>query len=142
MDADAYSAEEVVILSLPVSLPYPIHDATYERANGEVEYRGEFYHLVKQKVERDTLFMVCVKDREQKRIETAINEYANISNNLPAGTKHTLDFFGKLFKDYTSAGSTETSLKLELKYDFLFAFYSQGIIKHVFPVDSPPPELG
>ena len=43
LDADAYSSEEVVVLTVPVSLPYPVHDEGYQRANGEVEYNGEYY---------------------------------------------------------------------------------------------------
>lgn len=141
LDADAYSKEEVVILTLPVSLPYPIHDATYERARGDVEYAGEFYHLVKQKVENDTLFMVCVKDPQQKRLQRTINEYTNLSNNLPAATKHTMDLLGKLFKDYTSTAFAEPARHLVLSYDLLFAVGTFEIIHRAFPVDAPPPEL-
>jgi hypothetical protein len=141
LDADAYSSEEVVILSIPVSLPYPIHDAGYERATGEVEYNGEFYHLVKQKIENDTVFMVCVKDKQQKQLQQAMNEYTNLANNLPATTKHTMDLLGKLFKDFTATGFTHASFTLALKYDILFAEYEFSFIAPALPVDSPPPEI-
>jgi hypothetical protein len=141
LDADAYSSQDVVVLTIPISLPYPIHEANYERADGELMYHGEFYHLVKQKVENDTLFMVCVKDLQQKRLEQTINEYTNLANNLPASTKHTMDLLGKLFKDYTSTGFTTPSLaRAGQKIDLLFALYEFSFTGPTLTVDSPPPE--
>lgn len=142
LDADAYSSEEVVVLTLPFSLPYPIHDPGYERADGEVEFGGEFYHMVKQKVENDTLFMVCIRDVEQKRIQKTINEYTSLTGNLPADAKQAIDHLGKLFKDYTAEFSSGISKHLVLKYDLLFANDSFEIMQHQLTIDSPPPELG
>jgi hypothetical protein len=141
LDADAYSSEEVIVLTVPISLPYSIHDAEYERANGELEYNGEYYQLVKQKVENDTLFMVCVKDHQQKRLDRTMNEYSNLANNLPTSAKNALDLMGKLFKDFTSTSFTTPSMDLVLRYDILFATDDFLIIQQVFPIDSPPPEL-
>jgi hypothetical protein len=141
LDADAYSSKEVVVLTLPVSLPYPIHDPTYERANGEIEYKGEFYQLVKQKVENDTLFMVCVKDHDQKRLNEAINEYTDLTNNLPAGSKRAMDLLGKLFKDFTSIDSFMPSFAPNLSDGILFPFTSSLIIQLPLSVESPPPEF-
>lgn len=141
LDADAYSSEEVVVLTLPVSLPYPIHDPNYKRADGEIEFHGEFYQLVKQKVENDTLFMVCVKDHHQKRLNETVNEYTNLTNNLSTATKHTMDLFGKLFKDYTNTVFTTPALALNLSFDIILGSPDFSVIQQSFPVDSPPPEL-
>ena len=140
LDADAYSSEEVVVLTVPVSLPYPVYDEGYQRASGEVEYHGEYYQLVKQKIENDTLFMVCVKDHHQKRLDRTMNEYTNLANNLPASAKHTMDLMGKLFKDFTATSFITPSMDLVLKYDILFSVDEFLIIQQVFPIDSPPPE--
>lgn len=142
LDADAYSSSEVVVLTMPLSLPYPIHNPGYERADGEVEYRGEFYHLVKQKVENDTLFIVCVKDSEQKRIQQTMNEYTNLTNNIPADAQKTIDLLGKLFKDFTSPFSTGPAKLLVLKYDIVFDFVSSNVDERALSVESPPPRLG
>jgi len=140
LDADAYSSEEVVVLTVPVSLPYPVHDEGYQRASGELEYHGEYYQLVKQKIENDTLFMVCVKDQHQKRLDRTMNEYTNLTNNLPSSAKHTMDLMGKLFKDFTATSFITPSMDLVLKYDILFSVGEFLIIQQVFPIDSPPPE--
>ena len=140
LDADSYSSEEVVVLTIPVSLPYPVYDEGYQRANGELEYNGEYYQLLKQKIENDTLFMVCVKDHQQKRLDRTMNEYTNLANSLPTSAKHTMDLMGKLFKDFTGTSFTTPSMVLVLKYDILFSEDNFSIIQQVFPIDSPPPE--
>ncbi|HEY5917992.1 MAG TPA: hypothetical protein VIU13_11345 [Chryseolinea sp.] len=140
LDADSYSSEEVVVLTIPVSLPYPVYDEGYQRANGELEYKGEYYQLLKQKIENDTLFMVCVKDHQQKRLDRTMNEYTNLANSLPTSAKHTMDLMGKLFKDFTGTSFTTPSMVLVLKYDILFSEDNFSIIQQVFPIDSPPPE--
>lgn len=142
LDADAYTSEEVVVLTVPISLPYPLHEATYQRAEGNVEYNGEFYHLVKQKVENDTLFMVCVKDQQQKRLHRTMNEYTKLANNLPSSTKHTMDLLGKMFKDFTAPANVAASFRLVSKYDILFTLNDVLIIQQAPAVDSPPPEFG
>ena len=141
LDADVYLAEDAVILTIPLSLPYPIHEANYERATGEFEYKGESYHLVKQKIENDTLFAVCVKDQQQKKLDYVMNEYTNLTNNLPASTKHTLDLLGKLFKDYTSPTFSLHATLLAWSVEIVFAEKSFPIQQLEFAVDSPPPEL-
>ena len=141
LDADAYSSEDVVVLTIPVSLPYPIYDASYERANGEVEYNGEIYQLVKQKIENDTLFMVCVKDHQQKHLQKTMTEYTNLANSLPASTKHTMDLLGKLFKDFAGTSFAIPSKKLALKYNILYEERDSAVIQQALSIDSPPPKL-
>ena len=141
LDADAYSSQDVVVLSVPLSLPYPMHDANYERANGDVEYNGEFYQLVKQKIENDTLFMVGVKDHQQKHLQQTMNEYTNLANSLPASTKHTMDLLGKLFKDFAGTNFVIPSKTLALKYKILYEENDAVVIQQASAIDSPPPEL-
>jgi hypothetical protein len=101
LDAEQYATRDLVVITIPVALPYPIQQNGYERVNGEFQYNGEFYNLVKQRLENDTLFLVCIKDHEERSLVDAFSEYTSMTNNLPSNAKHTLEMFGKLFKDYT-----------------------------------------
>jgi hypothetical protein len=141
LDAEAYSSQEVVVLTVPISLPYPIHDPNYQRADGEVEHNGEFYLLVKQKVENDTLYMVCIKDHGQRHIQRTMNDYTKLSNNLPANTKHAMDLLGKMFKDFTPVNFSTSAVELALSYNITFGVNDDFILNAGLPVDSPPPEM-
>ncbi len=104
LDAETYSSQDLIVFAVPMSLPYPLQQEGYERVDGEFEYQGEYYRLVKQRLDKDTLFMVCIKDQSKKKLVKVLNEYSNYANNLPVGADRTLDMFSKLFKDY-AAGS-------------------------------------
>lgn len=80
LDTDSYSSNDVVVFSVPLSLPY-VQQQSYERVNGEFEYQGQYYSLVKQRFENDTLFLVCIKDQHKKKLVNVLNEYSNLVNN-------------------------------------------------------------
>lgn len=140
LDADQYSSEDLIVLTIPVSLPYPIQQNGFERVNGEFEYQGEFYNLVKQRLENDTLFMVCIKDHQEKKLVNAMSEYTNLANSLPSSAKHTIDLFGKLFKDYTSTELTCISSGKEWCLNISFTEETFELLQKDYPILSPPPK--
>ena len=100
LDNDRYSTEETILLKIPVAVPYQIDSEDYERVDGEFEHQGEFYRLVKQKYQNDTLFMVCIKDHTSKRIEQALTDYVKTFTDKPIDAKHSGKVATNLVKDY------------------------------------------
>ncbi len=74
-DADQYDASQEITIKIPLTVPYMADDADYKRVDGAFEHNGQFYRLVKQKYEKDTLIVVCVPDVENKRINQALSDY-------------------------------------------------------------------
>ena len=66
LDNQDVEGQELFEVKIPISLPYWQNMTAYERVDGRFEHNGEFYTLFKQKVQNDTLHLVCVKDHEQK----------------------------------------------------------------------------
>ncbi|HEX6890362.1 MAG TPA: hypothetical protein VF141_06710, partial [Chryseolinea sp.] len=87
LDNDQYLEEQTVTLKVPMTLPYHL-DSEYERVDGEIEHDGEFYRLVKQKLQKDTLYIVCIKDQGSKRIKQALADYVKTFTDKPADAKH------------------------------------------------------
>ena len=140
LDAGNYSKGETFVLTFPLSLPYPVGEYDYKRVNGEFEFRGESYRLVKQKVENDTVFIVCLRDSESTKIAAAFNDFTKLSHNLPATNKKALNFLAKLYKDFKS---TEFRMLYQsrMMYERVYiAFESFDPGSRDLPVDSPPPE--
>src|SRR4051812_11603943 len=54
LDAGEYLENQAITIALPITIPYAT-DRDYERVDGEFEYKGEFYKLVKQQLKNDTL---------------------------------------------------------------------------------------
>jgi hypothetical protein len=140
LDAETYSNDDAIVLTVPLALPYPVQ-GNYQRIDGDFEYKGESYRLVKQKLENDTLFIVCIKDKENARIAAAYSDFTKLTNNLPASNKKALSFLTKLHKDFKS---TEFKIlyKSRLMYErTYFAAADPQPIPASYSIDSPPPEL-
>lgn len=100
LDADRYETSETVTIKIPITLPYAPDRDVFERVDGKFEYQGEFYRLVKQKFSKDTLTVICVRDKTEKNIQHALVNYVRTfgENQLPgkAQTKFSISFV----KDY------------------------------------------
>ncbi len=96
-----YSDDETVTLKVPMAIPYHIDSDEYERVDGEIEHQGEFYRLVKQKLVKDTLYIVCIKDTESKRLKQALADYVKTFTDKPSTPNHHQTNIASTFiKDY------------------------------------------
>lgn len=139
-DAGHYTADDEVVLSLSLSLPYPVHAGEYKAPSPKsFEYLGEHYTVVRQKVEGNEVQLVCVRNARQNKLALAMTDYSKAVNNLPAG--HALQVVAKFFKDYQST----TGLSI---CHAMTGFYIQLPSSRIsltfpdvhYPVISPPPE--
>lgn len=135
LDDFRYEEYETVTLKVPLTIPY-YGDTKYERASGEIEYAGEFYRLVKQKFEKDTLYIVCIKDTQGKRIKQALADYVKTFSEHSANDQSkTIPSF---IKDYIN---NEFSLQIAgsgWNRDIQFGLTEQKV-KSISPSFIPPP---
>ena len=138
LDNDQYDASQTVVLKFPMTLPYQTDQESYERVEGKFEHRGEFYRLVKQKLEKDTLYIVCIKDQDGKRIAAALSDYVKTYTDKPADAKQTLKSF-TFIKDFLPTTTQIQSASLGWNHDVYppsaTAFYASVPARHA----SPPP---
>ena len=141
LDAEAYSSGETIVLTIPLTLPYPPQQEGFHRVNGEFDYNGEHYKLVKQKLDKDVLYLVCLKDTKAKKIATAFSDYSKLANDLPSDSKQTRNMLGKLFKDFNSPIITlQPRINLLLR-EIRFVEPRPLLSSQDFTIDSPPPEV-
>lgn len=100
LDNKQYSEHETVTLKVPMAVPYHIDVNEFERVDGEIEYKGEYYRLIKQKLEKDTLYIVCIKDQDSKRINQALADYVKTFTDKPANTKQSSKHLTSFIKDF------------------------------------------
>jgi len=142
LDADQYASEDIEVLTIPMNLPYSIYqEGNYEEAEGEFEHNGSYYNIVKQKIENDTLYLVCVRNHQHKKLVSRMNEYSNLMNNVPANTKHTQQLFGKLFKDYTSSKLASIVHHEGWNFTTRFGEFTPAVLVRDYPILSPPPKF-
>jgi hypothetical protein len=77
-DEDGYAREHEVTIKVPITVPYQSDSREYVRVNGEFEHEGDVYKMVKQRLQRDTLYIVCVKDNTSKKINRGVDRLCKI----------------------------------------------------------------
>lgn len=110
LDSDNYTEAETFTLKVPLAVPYNDDAKDYKRANGEIEYKGEYYRLVKQKLCNDTLYMVCLKDQNSKKLKQVLKDYVNTFTDKPVNTsRQTSELPPGFSKDYLALHITLVS---------------------------------
>jgi hypothetical protein len=139
LDNHRYSEDETILLKIPVAVPYQIDSEDYERVDGEFEHEGEFYRLVKQKYQNDTLFMVCIKDHTTKRIEQAVADYVKTFTDKPVDAKHNGKVINIFIKDFLPSHITIKSISTGWHSEFVFGRKTPGLTDLDQSIISPPP---
>jgi len=141
LDTKNYSSEETITLKIPFSLPYWMDSREYERVNGEFQYQGEFYQLVEQKLEKDTLYVVCIKDANEQKLHHAMTAYVKLTNDLPASSHKNVKLFSSLMKDYVKGiGAEILRIQVGWSQENEYGDSSFHFLTLTVPVFSPPPE--
>lgn len=99
LNADNYKEAETVTFKFHLSVPY-FTNQDFERGEGQFEYNGEYYHLVKKSYANDTLQLVCIKNHDSKRITTALNDFVKTFTDQPTNTGKSSVEISSLIKDY------------------------------------------
>lgn len=139
-DSDEYERQHEVTIKVPLTVPYATDSKEYTRVDGEFEHQGEIYRMVKQKLQSDTLYIVCVKDETSRDIKQALAEYVKSFTDKPASEKSQSKTLQNLIKDYIA-----TSTALQLSQSGWSYAVPQGELVVSYPAwtsksTSPPPK--
>jgi len=100
-DEQNYDQQEVTI-KVPITIPYATDSRDFERVDGEFEHEGQVYRLVKQKLQSDTLYIVCVKDQQTQTINQALADYVKSYTDKPVNAKQGTKTVTQFAKDFIS----------------------------------------
>lgn len=96
LDAGSYEEQETIEVSLPLTLPYPIQGAGFERSKQYFAIGEEHYQVVKHKFENDVLTIVCVKDKRSEDIAGLIRSM----DQQQSGDEDKAPVVSKLLQDF------------------------------------------
>jgi hypothetical protein len=141
LDNEQYKATETVTFRFPLALPYHIDKKVFERVDGEIEHHGEFYRLVKQKLERDTLYIVCIKDNDSKRIHHALTDYVKTFTDKPINAKQNAKFLGGFMKEFLPSSISISTSSTGWDHAVTFSMGNHNDFNTLsLAVVSPPPQ--
>jgi len=140
LDVDDYEDSSEFTFKVPLTLPYASDMSEYKRVDGEFNYHGEVYRLVKQKFVQDVLFIVCVRDAQSKKIDRALEDYVKTFADNPSSEKnHSKSAAPAIIKDYFSTVIAIEKKQLGWEHSLLWPEVSQGKISSFQqPIIQPP----
>jgi hypothetical protein len=145
IDREQYKEDQTITVKIPLALPYPVQQDEFQRVQGDFEHQGEFYKLVKQKYSNDTLYVVCIKNAEEKKAFTVFSDLVKLSTDQNSSTSHNQNSktIVSIIKDYNPV-IEEIHFIPRLGVDLAnsFTFLSSTILSQDITVFSPPPESG
>lgn len=139
LDENRYDEGETVTIKIPLTLAYPINSSQYERVDGSFEYNGEFYKLIKQKLEKDTLYIVCIRDAEEKRLNSLRNDMVKIANDQPVNSLP-IKLLWSWTKDFIVSINVEIESTRNDTSHPSYLILNADLHQNTYPVPVPPPE--
>lgn len=82
LDNESYNEAELLTIKVPLTVPYQVDQADFERVDGEVNYQGKIYKYVKRKMEDGQLILLCLPDNNKMRLQSAKDDFFKNSNDV------------------------------------------------------------
>jgi hypothetical protein len=82
IDNKKYADTDLVLVKVPMLLPYSANLAAYERYDGEIEWGGVHYNYVKRKMVNDTLYVLCLPNEHRTKLFDAEDTYGQQVNDM------------------------------------------------------------
>jgi hypothetical protein len=137
-----YSDEQLVEIRIPLNMPY-YSDKDYEEVYGETDFNGEHYQYVKRKVSGNTLYLLCLPNKEKTSIANAKNEFTKAVNDIPAnkqGSQQKNSFIKLLSSEFQV---NETAVQDDIFLIASLSYFSRNTeAKNLFTplTEAQPPE--
>lgn len=143
LDDETYDPSQEVTIKIPIVIPYAYDSPGFERVDGEFEYQGEFYRLVKQRLSKDTLYIVCIKDPQAKLMNEAFEKYVKTFSDNPTDSQsNDSKVFSTFIKDYIVRSFAMCSSSLGWEHEIAIATSLSFFISSFSPSIIHPPERG
>lgn len=142
LDANSYDPEATIELKIPLALPYPVQSNGFQRVDGRFERNGEFFRLVKQKLEGDTLYIVCIRDRATRELVNTMTDYIRLTQGVRASDtgQKALTYLGNVIKDLFFQRMITVTCPVGCDMEVAFVQRRDLFLQVVMPVQAPPPK--
>ncbi|KAA9036548.1 hypothetical protein FW778_18185 [Ginsengibacter hankyongi] len=82
LDQNNYNENELIALTIPLSMPYQHNSDGFERFDGEITLNGKIYKYVKRKYCDGKITFLCLPDYNKMHLEAAKNNYGTNINGI------------------------------------------------------------
>jgi hypothetical protein len=75
LDKDQYNEADLVVLKVPLNIPYQLDKSQFERVDGEIVLNGKIYKYVKRKVSEGNLILLCIPDAHKMNLKKSKTDF-------------------------------------------------------------------
>ncbi len=137
------SEEDLIVFSIPITLPYQ-SERDFERIEGDFEYEGKQYEMVKKRLKNDTLYVYCLNNVAQERLKAKLSKHTAAHVGDPAGSntsKSAEKIIKQIIKDYLSQPADIFSAHLQNSALLTTpTHYLMHVSSSALRIPSPPPK--
>jgi hypothetical protein len=137
------SEEEFIVFGIPITLPYQ-SERDFERMEGDFEYEGKHYEMVKKRLKNDTLYVYCINNVAQERLKANLSKHTAAHVGELAGNqaqKSAEKIIKHIIKDYLSQPADIFSAHLQNNALLTTpTHYLLRVSATALRVPSPPPK--
>ncbi|HEX5024267.1 MAG TPA: hypothetical protein VFV68_03300 [Agriterribacter sp.] len=95
IESGNYSEADLVLIKVPTSFSFPVNRSEYVRCDGEIERGGAHFNYVKCKITNDTIYLLCLRNENRKKLNDARDKYAKQLGDIPSTSQKGDDANGK-----------------------------------------------
>jgi len=142
LDKNNYSDKDLVEVKVPLNSPYINNTKDYERFDGSINLNGVHYNYVKRKVYDDTLYLMCICNKQKMQLCDAKNSYQRLVTDVPSNKKDNESNTKKfnITDEYYFTTQNEPTYNLNVfKQDK--SFLSAALLTRPIQTNDQPPEI-
>lgn len=144
LDEGNYSDSELTLIEVPLSNPYQVSTADYERVNGEISFNGVIYKYVKRKITDGKMLLMCIPDHDKMQFIAKKMNLERESAGLETtgkNTDHTATSILKLMQsEFEQESDNELSAAMPLTAIYA-PLYSEKAISQPCNLPDNPPDM-
>lgn len=130
----------LITFKFPLHLPYLTYSNDFETTEGEITIKDKIYKLVKKRILRDTLIVLCMDHKEKTQIEKEDNDYFKKVNDLTSNSSKKTAKQVKV--DYLIEDKPINSGIIPVIHRTAFSRFTSGsLLPGHYPLVTSPPKL-
>ncbi|HMF71123.1 MAG TPA: hypothetical protein VK616_06590 [Flavitalea sp.] len=142
IDQNKYDESELIEVKLRLNLPYVTSQGDYEKYEGEITINGHHHNYVKRKVSGDTLYLLCLPNREKDKLQIAENNYGTVTNDFDSEHKsESAVKKANTFNQYPLQLSDYSILAPQISFHEPSSFISLSLPDSFIDLYGKPPQL-
>lgn len=141
IDNHSYKDSELIEIKVALNLPYITASSDYQRLDGEITINGKHHNYVKRKVSEDTLYLLCLPNKQKDKLQLAKSDYGKIVNDFDDKENESAVKKSNIFNQYHQVLSEYSFTSPNKLLVSQFSFYSFFFPDSYTGQDGKPPQL-